>query len=604
MRLPWDATPIDSDEGISGRLVSRDDVNYHRLTVDELTIMTLPIDSDEELVVTVFDQQGNVVEQTTVGGAAAARLAGGGETGEALPLLGVAAVFVMRAGVTYVVRVSLSAAARSRAGAAVTAYVVRKVAVKSAIAIKRLLNRAQVRLEWGGMTSFDVKEHLDGDDSVIARSIVSTTPILSVRTRGRGRIRIVAGAEKVLGFTHNPGEASCGTGDDRSLTAFVKVELAWDQKVLGRTVFPSISLGELPITLTRFNAPRRIGDGTILVNVPRGASKTVTLTDYIEDSDGRPLTFAVSGVPSGWGVTTAGANLTFTASATAAPGSMTVTATDRGGKPGDCWNFPLRVTVNDFPIPEMVVVPGGSFLMGSSESCWQQSEGPVHQVSIRSFAVGKYEVTFEEWDACVSDGGCGGYRPGDAGWSRGRRPVINVNWHDAKSYVGWLSGKTGEAYRLLSESEWEYVARAGTTGLFHTGSTITPAQANYNGRSRCLPKPGCDPKVDYDCYEDENGLSRGRTLPVGSFAANAFGLHDVHGNVWEWVEDCWHFTYEGAPTDGSARVSGGTVDCRRRVVRGGSWYNGPPYSAIRDSSFAGNRNTNNGSGFRVARTLN
>ena len=132
------------------------------------------------------------------------------------------------------------------------------------------------------------------------------------------------------------------------------------------------------------------------------------------------------------------------------------------------------------PIPEMVVVPGGSFLMGApkSERSSLRYERPVHRVSIRSFAVGKYEVTFAEWDACVADGGCGGYRPGDR-WGRGRRPVRHVGWHDAKAYVRWLSERTGDAYRLLSEAEWEYAARAGTTTPFHTGATITPAQANY-----------------------------------------------------------------------------------------------------------------------------
>ena len=129
----------------------------------------------------------------------------------------------------------------------------------------------------------------------------------------------------------------------------------------------------------------------------------------------------------------------------------------------------------------MVVVPAGSFRMGSppGEEGRDDDEGPVHRVEIREpFAVGKHEVTFAEWDACVSSGGCGSYRPNDEGWGRGRRPVINVNWEDAKSYVSWLSRKSGEAYRLLSESEWEYAARAGTTGPFHFGSTISSDQAN------------------------------------------------------------------------------------------------------------------------------
>ena len=403
-----DATLIDSDEGISGRLESRDDVNYYRLTVDEPTVMTLPIDSDEELVVTVFDEQGNVVDQTTIGGAAAARLAGGGEIGEALPLLGVAAVFVMRAGVTYVVRVALSAAARSKAGAVVAGYVVRKVAVKSAIAIKMLLNRAQVRLEWGGMTSYDVKEHLDGDSSVIARSIVSTTPVLSLRTLGGGRISIVAGTEKVLGFTHNPGEASCGTGDNRSLTVKVGVELAWDQLVLGRTIFPSISLGELPITLTRDNAPRRIqaGADAIEVNVDEGRSRSITLTDYIEDPDGGQLTFAVSGVPDGWGVTANGASLTLAAMEGAVDGTMTVTATDPAG---DCWNFPLLVRAQQW----LCILESRFHTELPGRGCYCDLE-PVHE-DVRDDRVSRCldpepGETCSFVDSCPSDSGRDGFR--------------------------------------------------------------------------------------------------------------------------------------------------------------------------------------------------
>ena len=169
---------------------------------------------------------------------------------------------------------------------------------------------------------------------------------------------------------------------------------------------------------------------------------------------------------------------------------------------------------------EMVVVPAGSFMMGS-EPQEADYEGPVHRVTIRQpFAVGKYEVTFAEWDACVDAGGCGGYRPNDRGWGRGRRPVIAVNWQDAQRFVEWLSKETGGEYRLLSEAEWEYVARAGTTTPFHTGGTISTAQANYDG--------------NYTYGGGRTGTYRERTVPVGSFPPNRFGLHDVHGNVWEW----------------------------------------------------------------------
>ena len=228
--------------------------------------------------------------------------------------------------------------------------------------------------------------------------------------------------------------------------------------------------------------------------------------------------------------------------------------------------------------PEMVVVPAGSFMMGSpsGEKGRDADEGPVHRVRISEpFAVGVYEVTFEEWEACRRGGGCS-HNPDDKGWGRGRRPVINVSWQDAQAYVRWVSRVTGKAYRLLSESEWEYVARAGTTGPFHFGSTITTEQANY-------------------------GFNSGRTAPVGSFPANAFGLHDVHGNVMERVEDCWHASYRGAPGDGSAWTRGG--NCDARVLRGGSWYYGAQYlrSANRYELTAGNRFSF--AGFRVARTL-
>ena len=149
--------------------------------------------------------------------------------------------------------------------------------------------------------------------------------------------------------------------------------------------------------------------------------------------------------------------------------------------------------------PEMVVVPEGTFMMGSNSDAADSDEKPVHKVTISyRFAVGKYEVTFREWDACVAAGGCN-HRADDEGWGRGSRPVIRVSWHDAKEYVKWLSRKTGEAYRLLSESEWEYVARAGTTTAYHFGSSISPGQANY----------------------DEN---IGKTVAVGSYPPNAFGL--------------------------------------------------------------------------------
>ncbi len=247
-------------------------------------------------------------------------------------------------------------------------------------------------------------------------------------------------------------------------------------------------------------------------------------------------------------------------------------------------------TFRDCPqCPEMVVLPAGAFLMGSpaSEGGGSDNEGPQHRVTIaKPFAVGKYEVTCAEWDACRRAGGCS-HSPGDEGWGRGNRPVIHVSWHYAQEYARWLSGETGNRYRLLSESEWEYAARAGTTTPFHFGATIATYQANYNGNSTYGP--------------GRKGVYRQRTVAVGSFPANSFGLHDMHGNVWEWVEDCWHDSYVRAPADGSAWTS--ACDDSARVVRGGSWLNLPTDlgSANRNRNPTGSRLSN--VGFRVARTL-
>ncbi len=239
--------------------------------------------------------------------------------------------------------------------------------------------------------------------------------------------------------------------------------------------------------------------------------------------------------------------------------------------------------------PAMVVVPAGSFMMGSpaNEQDRYADEGPQHDVRIaKPFAAGAFAVTFDEWDACLAGGGCGGYTPSDQGWGRGRRPVINVSWNDAQLYAKWLSSKTGKPYRLLSESEWEYAARAGTTTAFWQGATISPNQANYDGTR------------SYD--GGPTGVYRGKTIPVGSFAPNAFGLYDMGGNVSQWVEDCYHDSYAGAPSDGAAWTTG---DCSRRVVRGDSWGDGPKFlrSACRSWIPTGGRVES--LGFRVGRTL-
>lgn len=238
--------------------------------------------------------------------------------------------------------------------------------------------------------------------------------------------------------------------------------------------------------------------------------------------------------------------------------------------------------------PELVVVPGGTFMMGSldTEEGHDRSEGPQRRVSIKPFAVGRYEVTFAEWDACVADRGCA-HNPSDEGWGRSRRPVINVSWNDAKEYVAWISAMTGAPYRLLTEAEWEYAARAGTTTPFHTGRTISTAQANYDG--------------NYTYGPGTKGIFREKTIEVGSLnEPNAFGLHEMHGNVWEWVGDCFVDSYSKAPTDG--RKTPDTKNCLR-VVRGGSWNLNPQdLRSANRSAYRPDLRTKL-EGFRIARTL-
>ena len=196
----------------------------------------------------------------------------------------------------------------------------------------------------------------------------------------------------------------------------------------------------------------------------------------------------------------------------------------------------------------MVEIPKGRFRMGDMGGDEYDSEKPVHRVTVPAFKMGKFEVTFAQWDACVADGGCGGYRPDDEGWGRGNRPVINVSWDDVQGFIAWLNDKTGGNFRLPTEAEWEYATRAGSTTEYSWGNSIGSNRAN--------------------CYED-CGDRWESTAPVGSFSANAWGLHDMHGNVSERVQDCYNDSYVGASSDGGAWESG---DCSRRVIRGGSWF--------------------------------
>lgn len=227
--------------------------------------------------------------------------------------------------------------------------------------------------------------------------------------------------------------------------------------------------------------------------------------------------------------------------------------------------------------PEMVVVPGGTFTMGSPENEEGRfvDEGPQHPVRITAFAIGKTEVTFAQWDACVADGGCNRYHSDDRGWGREQWPVINVSWADAQVYAAWLSQKTGKPYRLPSEAEWEYAARAGTKTRYTAGDHITSSDANFYGMLA-------------------------KTVKVGSYAPNAWGLHDVQGNVSEWVEDCYHKSYVGAPADGRPWIDD---KCTSRVVRGGDWLIGPSNLRSAYRNYGEPRFRDSSFGFRVARTL-
>jgi formylglycine-generating enzyme required for sulfatase activity len=242
----------------------------------------------------------------------------------------------------------------------------------------------------------------------------------------------------------------------------------------------------------------------------------------------------------------------------------------------------------------MVVIPAGTFTMGSPpDEEGDDDEGPQREVRVERFALGRTEVTVDQFGAFVDATGheAGGCRDGseweydpnkswrDPGFAQtGRHPVPCVSWHDAQAYVDWLSQATGETYRLPSEAEWEYAARADTTTRFAFGDELSHSEANFWGNI-------------------------GGTWEVGSGAANGWGLFDMHGNVWEWVEDCWHDNYEGAPEDGSAWFQSNDGNCSRRVVRGGSWNYllGSLRSANRYRFERGYRSYT--LGFRVARTL-
>lgn len=202
--------------------------------------------------------------------------------------------------------------------------------------------------------------------------------------------------------------------------------------------------------------------------------------------------------------------------------------------------------------PAMVVVGPGRFVMGDDS---RPAERPAHPVAIdRAVAIGRFEVTFDEWRVCAADGGCRG-DVDDHGWGRGRRPVINVSWDDADAYARWVSARSGLACRLPSEAEWEFAARAGTATAYWWGDQPGRGLANCRGCTAGPPPYG--------------------SAEAGSFPANPWGLSDMNGNVWEWTADCWVPSHDGAPADGSARTA---AACGERVIKGGAWYYYPANS--------------------------
>nr|WP_265921462.1 formylglycine-generating enzyme family protein [Cupriavidus nantongensis] len=234
--------------------------------------------------------------------------------------------------------------------------------------------------------------------------------------------------------------------------------------------------------------------------------------------------------------------------------------------------------IRDCPAcPALVTVPAGSFTMGSNAS--DPAEKPPHQVAIaQPFAIGRYEVTVEQWNACADAGGC--QRIPTVADSAKNAPVRDVSWDDAQQYVAWLSKTTGKSYRLPTEAEWEYAARGGSATTYWWGDQMRKGNAN--------------------CKDCGDPWSQDAPAPVGSFAANPYGLHDVNGSVWEWVADCWHSSYKGAPADGRAWNENA---CGARVIRGGSWREGASYmvSSTRFKYSPSVRQSQNG--FRVARDM-
>ncbi len=258
--------------------------------------------------------------------------------------------------------------------------------------------------------------------------------------------------------------------------------------------------------------------------------------------------------------------------------------------------------IRDCPqCPELVVIPAGSYLMGSSpgEQGHQPHESPQHKVAIGSpFAIGRYEITFLEWDMCVREGGCQ-HPASDEGWGRGNRPAINVSWQDvAEQFLPWLARKSGKSYRLPSEAEWEYAVRAGVEGSRGAAFGIASQAGDLCGYANAAEDATQGTGTAWKGSDCSDGFAN--TAPVGSFKPNPWGLHDLAGNVWEWVADCWNESYGSAPSDGSAWTSG---DCGLRVVRGGSWSTNAEKARAADRGWNRPDGRSASIGFRIARNL-
>jgi formylglycine-generating enzyme required for sulfatase activity len=238
----------------------------------------------------------------------------------------------------------------------------------------------------------------------------------------------------------------------------------------------------------------------------------------------------------------------------------------------------------------MVALPAGAFRMGDLLGNGSPYEKPVHEVNLRRFAIGRYEVTRGEWAACVAGGGCAVVSGGDGD---PQMPVTGASWTQAQQYVAWVSARTQRRYRLPSEAEWEYAARAGSPAQFTWGNLVDLACGQVNSFDRSGRRGNPQWTWQIECDDGYAGVA-----PVGRFPANAWGLHDMLGNVWEWVADCWHGDYENAPADGSAWIDDG---CRKHVNRGGGWGNHP--RSLRVSNRDGDETaaSSDGMGFRVAR---